>query len=96
MLNTKDLMYSHHGTNDSIIVDIQGALRTKGKARRGDWEEVFGDNFQLFFNDFEIFNGPFLNILHTSWCAIFQMNGIMVHGLMPSQSLEGLSLRINS
>ena len=31
-----------------------------------DWEEIFDYGpFSAFFNDFEIFNGPFLNILHT-------------------------------
>ena len=53
-----------------------------------DWEEIFGNGpFSAFFNDFEIFNGPFLIILHRLWWAIFQVNGTMAHGPLPSQSL---------
>ena len=44
--------------------------------------------FSAFFNDFEIFNGPFLNILHRLLWAIFQVNGTMAHGPLPSQSLH--------
>ena len=44
-------------------------------------------HFQLFFNDFEIFNGPFLIILHKLLWAIFQVNGTMAHGPLPSHSL---------
>ena len=43
--------------------------------------------FSAFFNDFEIFNGPFLIILHRLLWAIFQVNGTMAHGPLPSQSL---------
>ena len=44
--------------------------------------------FSAFFNDFEIFNGPFLIILHKLLWAIFQVNGTMAHGPLPSQSLH--------
>ena len=44
--------------------------------------------FSAFFNDFEIFNGPFLIILHRLLWAIFQVNGTMAHGPLPSQSLH--------
>ena len=44
--------------------------------------------FSAFFNDFEIFNGPFLIILHRLLWAIFQVNGTMAHGPLPSQSLN--------
>ena len=43
--------------------------------------------FSPFFNAFEIFNGPFLIILHRLLWAIFQVNGTMAHGPLPSQSL---------
>ena len=43
--------------------------------------------FSAFFDDFEIFNGPFLIILHRLLWAIFQVNGTMAHGPLPSQSL---------
>ena len=43
--------------------------------------------FSAFFNDFEIFNGPFLIILQRLLWAIFQVNGTMAHGPLPSQSL---------
>ena len=43
--------------------------------------------FSGFFNDFEIFNGPFLIILHRLLWAIFKVNGTMAHGALPSQSL---------
>ena len=43
--------------------------------------------FSAFFNDFEIFNGPFLIILHRLLWAILQVNGTMVYGPLPSQSL---------
>ena len=49
--------------------------------------------FSAFFNDFEIFNGPFLIILHRLVWAIFQVNGTMAHGPLPSQSLGYLSDR---
>ena len=53
-----------------------------------DWEEIFANGpFSAFFNDFEIFYGPFLIILHTLWWAISQVNGTMAHGPLPSQSL---------
>ena len=53
-----------------------------------DREEVFANGpFSAFFNDFEIFNGPFLIILHRLLWAIFQLNGTMAHGPLPSQSL---------
>ena len=45
--------------------------------------------FSAFFNDFEIFNGPFLIIVHRLLWAIFQVNGTMAHGPLPSQSLHG-------
>ena len=45
--------------------------------------------FSAFFNDFEIFNGPFLIILHRLLWAIFQVNGTMAHGPLPSQSRSG-------
>ena len=52
------------------------------------WEEIFANGpISAFFNDFEIFNGPFLIILHRLWWAIFQINGTMAHGPLPSQSL---------
>ena len=44
--------------------------------------------FSAFFSDFEIFNGPFLIILHILLWAIFQVNGTMAHGPLPSQSLQ--------
>ena len=44
--------------------------------------------FSAFFNDFEIFNGPFLIILHRLLWAIFQVNGTMAHGPLLSQSLR--------
>ena len=51
--------------------------------------------FSAFFNDFEIFNGPFLIILHRLLWAIFQVNGTMVHGPLPSLSLmKALSLLV--
>ena len=50
-----------------------------------DWEEVFAK--WAIFSDFEIFNGPFLIILHRLLWAIFQVNGTMAHGPLPSQSL---------
>ena len=54
-----------------------------------DWEEIFDNGpFSAFFNDFEIFNGPFLITLHRLWWAIFQVNGTMAHGPLPSQSLN--------
>ena len=43
--------------------------------------------FSAFFNDFEIFNGPFLIILHRLLWVIFHVNGTMAHGPLPSQSL---------
>ena len=43
--------------------------------------------FSAFFNDLEIFNGPFLIIIHRLLWAIFQVNGTMAHGPWPSQSL---------
>ena len=43
--------------------------------------------FSAFFDDFEIFNGPFPIILHKLLWAIFQVNGTMAHGPLPSQSL---------
>ena len=53
-----------------------------------DWEENFANGpFSAFFNDFEIFNGPFLIILHRLRWAIFKINGTMAHGPLPSQSL---------
>ena len=47
-------------------------------------------HFPVFFNvnDIEIFNGPFLIILHRLLWAIFQVNGTMAHGPLPSQSLH--------
>ena len=46
-----------------------------------DWEEIFDNGpFSAFFNDFDIFKGPFLIILHSAWWAIFQVNGTMAHG----------------
>ena len=48
--------------------------------------------FSAFFNDFEIFNGPFLIILHRLWRAIFQVNGTMAHGPLPSKSLDGKTI----
>ena len=47
--------------------------------------------FSAFFNDFDIFNGPFLIILHRLVWAIFQVNGTMAHGTLPSQSLYHIS-----
>ena len=45
-----------------------------------DWNEIFANGpFSAFFNDFEMLNGPFLIIL--------QLNGTMVQGPLPSQSL---------
>ena len=44
--------------------------------------------FSAFFNDFKIFNGPFLIILHRLLWAIFEVNGTMAHGPLPSQSLN--------
>ena len=53
-----------------------------------DWEEIFANGpFSAFFNDFDIFNGPFLIILHGLLWAIFQVNWTMVHGPLPSRSL---------
>ena len=46
--------------------------------------------FSAFFNDFEFFNGPFLIILHRLLWAIFQVNGTMAHGPLPSQSLYNM------
>ena len=43
--------------------------------------------FSAFFNDFEIFNGPFIIILYILLWAIFQVNGTMAHGPLLSQSL---------
>ena len=38
----------------------------------GDWEEIFTNGpFSAFFNDFEIFIWPFLNILHRLWWGHF-------------------------
>ena len=53
-------------------------------------------HFQLFFNDFENFNGPFLIILQRLWWAVFQVNWTMAHGPLPSQSLykNGNSARV--
>ena len=57
-----------------------------------DWEEIFANGpFSVFFNDFEIFYGPFLIILHILWWAISQVNGTMTHGPLPSQSLCDLN-----
>ena len=63
--------------------------------RGSDWEEIFanGPFSAFFFNDFEIFNGPFLIILHRLLWAIFQVNGTMAHGPLPSQSLALASVR---
>ena len=44
--------------------------------------------FSAFFNDFEIVNGPFLINLHRLLWAIYQVNGTMAHGPLPSQSLN--------
>ena len=73
---------------------VQGSPSEKEKERvnieRGssDLEEIFADGpFSAFFNDFEILYGPFLIILHRLLRAIFQVNGTMVHGPLPSQSL---------
>ena len=44
--------------------------------------------FSAFFSDLEIFNGPFLIILHRLLWTIFQVNGTMAHGPLPSQSLH--------
>ena len=53
-----------------------------------DWEEIFANGpFSAFFNEFEIFNGPFIIFLHNLWWAILQVNGTMAHGPLPSQSL---------
>ena len=53
-----------------------------------DWEEIFANGpFSAFFNDFKNFNGPFYIILKRLWWAIFQVNGTMAHGPLPSQSL---------
>ena len=50
-----------------------------------DWEEIFVNGpFSGFFKDFEIFNGLFLIILHRLQWAIFQVNGTMAHGPLPS------------
>ena len=39
---------------------------------RSDWEDIFAIGpYSAFFNDFEIFNGPFLIILHGLRWAIF-------------------------
>ena len=48
--------------------------------------------FSAFLNDFEIFNGPFLIILHKLLWAIFQVNGTMAHGPLPSQSLRVIEM----
>ena len=45
--------------------------------------------FSAFFNDFEIFNGPFLIILLRLLSAIFQVNATMAHGPLPSQGKGG-------
>ena len=54
-----------------------------------NWEEIFANRpfngpFSAFFNDFEMFNGSILTILHRLFflfsMAIFQVNGTMVHG----------------
>ena len=58
-----------------------------------DWEEIFANRpFSAFFSDFEILNGPFHIILHRLWWAIFQVNGTMAHGPLPSQSLPNYTL----
>ena len=44
-------------------------------------------SFSAFFNDFEIFYGPLLINLHRLLWAIFQVDGTMAHGPLPSQSL---------
>ena len=50
-------------------------------------KRFFGNGpFSAFFNDFEIFNGPFLIILLGLWWAISQVNGTMAHGPLPSKS----------
>ena len=54
-----------------------------------DWEEIFANGpFSAFFNYFEIFNGPFLIILNRLRWAIFEDNGTMAHGPLPSQLLN--------
>ena len=57
-------------------------------------ETVIGKAIFSFFNDFEIFNGPFLIILHRLWLAIFQINGTMAHGPLSSKSLMKLTINM--
>ena len=41
-------------------------MHNYGVLQSSDWEEIFANGpFSAFLNDFEIFNGPFVNILHT-------------------------------
>ena len=92
---TRRVPYSNHSVLLSVLLSVCLSVRQKNFnidhnffTLTSDWEEIFANGpFSAFFNDFEIFYGPFLIILHRLWWAISQVNGTMAHGPLPSQSL---------